>query len=313
MLSTTLSPERWTKIAIAVVVALTVAVIFRNTFIYLMFKWHMEEYSHGWLIPPISAYLIWRRKALLSGLPRDGAWMGFALVVLGLLLFFLTFFLTVVGADAYALVIVIAGLVMAALGWRGFKVALIPVALLFLMNPLPSFWYHNLSSELQLLSSQLGVAIMRIFGVSVFLQGNVIDLGDYKLQVAEACSGLRYLFPLMTLGALIAYMFETRNWIRWLLFVSTIPITVVMNSIRIGVIGVLVDQYGIAQAEGFLHQFEGWVIFMVCFATLLLEGRLLLWLSGDRRKLREVLGFEVQQPTAVTQPVTQASVSVSQY
>jgi exosortase D (VPLPA-CTERM-specific) len=292
MLSSKLSPERWTRIAMAGVVALAMGVLFHKTFQYLVFKWHMEEYSHGWLIPPITAYLLWRRRKLLVGLSRHGAWMGFALVVLGLLLFFLTFFLTIVGADAYALMIVIVGLALATLGWQGFKVALVPIALLFLAIPLPQFWYFNLSSELQLISSQLGVAIMRIFGVSVFLQGNVIDLGDYKLQVAEACSGLRYLFPLMTLGALIAYLFHGRTWMRWVLFVSTVPITVIMNSVRIGAIGVLVDRFGIAQAEGFLHDFEGWAIFMVCFFVLLVEGRVLLWVSGDRRPMRQVLGFD---------------------
>lgn len=294
--------ERWPQIALAASVLVVLGVLFHNTFHYLVFKWHMEEYSHGWLIPPISAYLLWRRRAQLAGLPRDGAWMGFALVVLGLLLFFLTFFITVVGADAYAMMVVVVGLALATLGWQGFRVAMVPIALLFLMIPLPQFWYFNLSSELQLLSSQLGVAIMRVFGVSVFLQGNVIDLGDYKLQVAEACSGLRYLFPLMTLGALVAYLFDGRTWMRWVLFVSTAPITVIMNSVRIGAIGILVDQFGIAQAEGFLHAFEGWVIFMVCFFTLLLEGRVLLWMGGDRRPLRQVLGFDHEPLTAVPTP-----------
>jgi exosortase D (VPLPA-CTERM-specific) len=132
---------------------------------------------------------------------------------------------------------------------------------------------------------------MRAFGVSVFLEGNVIDLGDYKLQVAEACSGVRYLFPLMTLGAIVAYVFKGKSWARWCLFLSTIPITLLMNGLRIGLIGVLVDRFGIAQAEGFLHQFEGWVLFMACTALLLGEGWLLLRLSGDRRPIGQVIDF----------------------
>jgi len=128
--------------------------------------------------------------------------------------------------------------------------------------------------------------------VSVFLEGNVIDLGTYKLQVAEACSGLRYLFPLMTLGVIIAYLFRGPIWMRWWLFLSTVPITVVMNSFRIGAIGVLVDRYGIAQAEGFLHYFEGWVVFMACFLVVIAEGWLLLRLTGVRRSLGELLAFE---------------------
>lgn len=302
MLNSKLWAERWPQLAAVALAAVTLTVLFQNTFGYLYANWHREEYSHGFLIPPLSAYLLWQRRALLQRVPLEGSWGGFGLVVLGLALFFLNFFATINGADAYALVIVIAGFALATLGWQGFKVALVPIALLLLMDPLPTFWYNNLSSELQLLSSQIGVAIMRACNVSVFLEGNVIDLGDYKLQVAEACSGLRYLFPLMTLGAVVAYLFKGKPWTRWCIFVSTIPITVLMNSVRIGIIGVLVDHFGIAQAEGFLHQFEGWVIFMVCFALLLLECKLLLCVSRDRRPLTEVMGFHAAPVGQVAQP-----------
>ena len=127
------------------------------------------------------------------------------------------------------------------------------------MIPLPEFVLANLSTRLQLLSSQLGVAFIRLFDISVFVEGNVIDLGGYKLQVAEACSGLRYLFPLMTLGFLMACFYKGARWKRVVLFLSSIPITVLMNSIRIGIIGVTVERWGIRMAEGFLHDFRaGW-------------------------------------------------------
>ncbi|HUN24789.1 MAG TPA: VPLPA-CTERM-specific exosortase XrtD [Steroidobacteraceae bacterium] len=294
--------ERWPLLAVAALAAVVVTILFHRTLDYLYANWHREEYSHGFLIPPLSAYLVWRRRALLQRVSREGSWAGFVLVVLGISLYVLTFFATVVGADAYALVVVIAGFALAVLGWQGFRVALVPIALLLLMNPLPTFWYNNLSSELQLVSSQLGVAIMRVFDVSVFLDGNVIDLGDYKLQVAEACSGLRYLFPLMTLGAVIAYLYKGKPWTRWLVFVSSLPITVLMNSIRIGIIGILVDRFGIAQAEGFLHQFEGWAIFMACVGLLLLECRLLLRVTGDPRPLMQVIAFEGPAVRVVVRP-----------
>jgi exosortase D (VPLPA-CTERM-specific) len=139
------------------------------------------------------------------------------------------------------------------------------------MIPLPNFLYNNLSQQLQLISSELGVWVIRQFGVSVFLEGNVIDLGAYKLQVVEACSGLRYLFPLMSFGFLIAYVYRGPTWQRWLIFLSTLPITVLMNSFRIGVIGVTVKHWGTAAADGFLHDFEGWVVFMACVALLCIE------------------------------------------
>ena len=284
--------NHWPQLLALLLGAVLLGVIFQSTFVYLYYNWHREEYSHGFLIPPISAYLLWQRRAALRSLPFRGSWLGFAIVLLGLALFLLNCFFTVMGADAYALVIVIVGLALAMLGWQAFKVVAVPLGLLFLMNPLPTFWYNNLSDQLQLLSSELGAGLIRLCGISVLLEGNVIDLGTYKLQVAEACSGLRYLFPLMTLGAVVAYLFEARAWARWLLFLSTIPVTVLMNSLRIGVIGILVDRFGIEQAEGFLHQFEGWLIFMACFAVLLLLAKLLLRVSGDRRSLRQAMGLQ---------------------
>ena len=117
--------------------------------------------------------------------------------------------------------------------------------------------------------------MISFFGVPVFLDGNVIDLGVFQLQVAEACSGLRYLFPLMSFGFLFAVLYKGPAWHKAILFLSALPITVLMNSFRIGVIGVLVDRYGIEQAEGFLHTFEGWIIFVACIAILYLEAVLL--------------------------------------
>jgi exosortase D (VPLPA-CTERM-specific) len=149
---------------------------------------------------------------------------------------------------------------------------------------------------MQLVSSQLGVAVIRLLGISVFLEGNVIDLGIYKLQVAEACNGLRYLFPLTALGFIAAYLFKAALWKRALLFLSTIPITILMNSFRIAVIGVLVDRWGISMAEGFLHDFEGWVIFMACTGVLVVEMWVLARIGGKPRSLREVFALELPAP-----------------
>jgi exosortase D (VPLPA-CTERM-specific) len=270
-----------------------VILLFQQTFTYLYAVWQFDEYSQGFLIPFVSGYLLWQRRRLLQQVEFRSSWLGVAVAALGVAIYFLGAVASITTVDTYAFVIVLLGTALAFMGWQAFRIALVPLALLFLMNPIPNFFYYNLSAELQLISSQLGVAFMRLCGVSVFLQGNVIDLGSYQLQVAEACSGLRYLFPLMTLGVIIAYLFKGPVWIRWLLFLSTVPITVLMNSFRVGVIGVLVDRYGSAQAEGFLHLFEGWVIFMICVLLLLGEGWLLLRLTGTRRSLRDLLAFEL--------------------
>jgi exosortase D (VPLPA-CTERM-specific) len=171
------------------------------------------------------------------------------------------------------------------------------------MVPLPPFIYNNLSGKLQLISSLLGVEVIRWFGISVYLEGNVIDLGDYKLQVVEACNGLRYLFPLMSLAFLAAYLYRVEFWKRVVVFLTSIPITVLMNSFRIGVIGVLVNNWGHDQADGFLHYFEGWVVFMACLLILLLEMTLLAKIGGTRWRLRDVFGMETTKPKALLEGV----------
>ena len=175
----------------------------------------------------------------------------------------------------------------------------VPLVYLVFMIPIPPFLQNKLSGLLQLWSSALGVSVIELFGISVYLEGNVIDLGNYQLQVVEACNGLRYLYPLASFGFLLAYMYQAPLWQRAFIFLSSIPITVLMNSFRIGVIGVLVEHYGIAHAEGFLHDFEGWVVFMACVAILLAEMWLLARLTGDRRPWAEIFRLDLHGEVSV--------------
>jgi exosortase D (VPLPA-CTERM-specific) len=138
---------------------------------------------------------------------------------------------------------------------------------------------------------------MRLFDISVYIEGNVIDLGGYKLQVAEACDGLRYLFPLMTLGFLMAYFYKGALWKRVLLFLSSVPITIIMNSWRIGTIGIMVEHWGIGMAEGFLHEFQGWMVFMLSAALLLGEIALLNSIGRESGTWRQLFGVEFPAPT----------------
>jgi exosortase D (VPLPA-CTERM-specific) len=167
-------------------------------------------------------------------------------------------------------IVALIGIVLGLGGYSLLKVTLVPIAFLIFAIPMPYFIDAVLSWRLQIISSELGVAFIRLFQIPVFLEGNVIDLGQYKLQVVEACSGLRYLYPLMSLGFLAAYFFQAPLWQRALVFLSTIPITILMNSLRIGVVGIMVDNFGPQDADGFLHMFEGWIIFLAC--AILLVG-----------------------------------------
>ena len=233
--------------------------------------WNRDEYSHGYMIPLVAVFLLLQKWDALRDVAIKGQAYGVPILLVGVFLFFLGELSSIFTIIQYGFLVALFGCVVSVLGLTGTRLIWASLFYLFFMVPLPGFVYNNLSSQLQLISSELGVAFLRMVGVSVFLEGNVIDLGIYKLQVVEACSGLRYLFPLTSFGFLIAYIYRGPVWQKIIIFLSTIPITVLMNSFRIGVIGVTVDIWGIEMAEGFLHDFEGWAVFMACLAVLLLE------------------------------------------
>jgi exosortase D (VPLPA-CTERM-specific) len=296
----------WGLLAVAVIVGLLSLWPFWDG-LTRMWGWWVDqpEYSHGLLIPPVAVFLMWQQKDRLERIPFTANWWGVALVVLGGALLVVGQLGTVYTAVQYAYVITVYGLVLSFLGWTAFRLIAVPLLILLFMIPLPEFVMNNLSTKLQLLSSQLGVDFMRVFGISVFLEGNVIDLGGYKLQVAEACSGMRYLFPLMTLGFLMAYFYKGAFWKRVLLFLSSIPITVLMNSVRVGTIGVMVEHWGIEMAEGFLHEFQGWMIFMVSMVLMLGEIAVLNRFGREAGNWRQLFGVELPAPTPSGSPVRQ--------
>ena len=255
-----------------------------------------EEYGYAYIIPFITLYFVWSNSGKLQKHRVSPSYVGLLGLLLGLLLIMLGTLSATHSIAQYGFVISLLGLSLSLIGWMSFKYIAGPMLLLFLMVPLPAFVFNNLSAELQLISSQIGVAVIRAFGISVFLEGNVIDLGRYQLQVVEACSGLRYLFPLISLSIIAAFMYRAAMWKRIIVVLSSIPITVLMNSFRIGVIGVLVEYYGVEQAEGFLHDFEGWIVFMACVGLLLLEMWILVAFGRNKQSLSDVFAIEFPEP-----------------
>ena len=292
-----------------VVVAALVGFLFSNGLRVMVIWWDQPAYSYGYLIPFITFFLIWQKKDQLEQLPFDGSWIGVLVVAMGLLLFFAGDLGTLYNVIQYAFLVVTVGVVLAVLGLKAFRVVWVPLTILLFMIPLPNFLFFNLTQQLQLISSQLGVWVIRLFNVPVFLQGNVIDLGVFQLQVARACSGLRYLFPLMTLGYIAAYFFKGPFWKRVIIFLSSMPITVLMNSFRVGMIGVLVHYWGISMAQGFLHAFEGWLIFMACIGILVIEMWALARVGRTQMPLREAFGLVFPAPTPSDATIRNRAVS----
>lgn len=292
------------RLGLAALMLLALTIGFWGGLENLYTRWmQREEYSHGFFIPLLTLWMLWdRRDALLASVGKP-SWLG--LFGLGL-----SAGLLVVGELSAIFILLHGGFVIALMslvlvlgGLTLLRASFIPLFFLFFAIPTPYFIDAQLSWGLQLISSEIGVALLRLFQISVYLEGNVIDLGLYQLQVVEACSGLRYLYPLLSLGFLAAYMFVAPLWQRALVFFSVIPITIFMNSFRIAVIGVLVNAYGTSMAEGFLHFFEGWVIFMGCAALLLFE----IWLIdriGQRRPIADLLQLPLIKPVIPAQSAT---------
>lgn len=258
--------------------------------------WSTAEYSHGPLIPIISLYLFLRelrRSPQPDPNARDG-WPGIAVIVGALCLALLGNLMRVPDIVTYAFIFWVSGVVLAVFGWRRGRLHQLPVFHLIFMLPLPQILYWKLTIFLQWVSSVIGVWIVSLAGVAVYLEGNVIDLGVYKLQVAEACSGLRYLFPILSFSYLFAILYRGPFWHKIVLLLSAAPITVLMNSFRIGVIGILVDRYGIEQAEGFLHFFEGWVVFLICVGILFLMAIALQRLSPNPLPLADAIDLDFE-------------------
>lgn len=280
----------WALLIFAFAVAL---IPFYDVLAGLFNVWNMQpEYSHGVLIPIISVFLIWRERDALTRTDFRGSWWGLPLLLVGVAMWWIAQLSTIYVIGQYAFLLVLYGLVLALVGPAVFGRLKMPLLILLFAIPLPAFFANTLSLRLQLLSSALGVDVIRLFGISVFLDGNIIDLGPFKLQVVEACNGLRYLFPLMTLAFILAYLFRAPTWKRVVLFLASIPVAILLNSLRIGLIGVTVEYWGVRMAEGVLHDFEGWVVFMISLAVLLLFAAVLTRIGNPGARLRGSLALD---------------------
>lgn len=228
-----------------------------------------DNYSHGFLIVPIAGYLVWERWGALRAATRAPSVVGLVAVVLGLLLLVAG----TLGAEMFltrvSLLGILAGGVLYVLGWRHFRILLFPLLFLVLMIPIPAILFNQIAFPLQLIASRVGAAGLSALDIPVLREGNVIVLATITLEVAEACSGIRSLVSLLTLGIVLGYFMDSRFWARTTIALATIPIAVISNGFRVAGTGVAAHYYGNAAAEGFMHTFSGWLIFVVATALLL--------------------------------------------
>jgi exosortase A len=233
------------------------------------------DYSHGFLVPLLSAYFIWERRWILSRIKWQSSWLGIVFLLIGLCLFFIGN----IGAELFlmrfSMIVVITGIVWYLFGFVYMRTLLFPIMFLLFMIPLPAIILNTITFPLQLLAAKLSTSSLQMIGLPVYREGNIIFLPHTTLEIVEACSGIRSLVSLAALTVVFAYVTQSHVYKRGILMVSAVPIALAANAFRIWGTGVLAYLYGTKAAEGFYHVFAGWLVFVVAFILLLVEGLIL--------------------------------------
>jgi exosortase len=233
-----------------------------------------ENMGHGFFVPLVAGYIAWQRKDLLLSTPRNPTKWGLVIVIwAGLQALAAT-----LGAEIFtarlAFIMAIFGIVLFVGGRPWLKILLFPLVLLLFMIPIPQILYARLTLSLQMLASELGEFLIGAMGIPVIRTGNLLQLPSQTLDIADACSGIRSLLSLGFLSLVYAYFTDKRPWMRWALLIATVPIAIAANAIRVAVTGLL-SEINTKLAQGAYHEMEGYVVFIVALAALLVTHRLI--------------------------------------
>ncbi|WP_373087844.1 VPLPA-CTERM-specific exosortase XrtD [Sneathiella sp.] len=260
----------WTRILLAILLG-AILILYIPDGEILWADWmNMEEFSHGPLMLAVSLYLLWARRALLDSNDSRGNWLGVFCCLLAGFVYALAVKAGIENVRHLSLFLMILGLFLIFGGLTYGRYILPSLVLLPFVVPPPAFLNANLTYGLQLLSTDMSVSMLRAVGLSVFQDGNIIDMGTIKLAVVEACAGLRYLYPMIGLGVLAAMLFDIPLWKRGLFVVLAAVVSVIMNSVRIFLTGAFAEWSDTQVSDGFFHLFEGWVFFLFSFVVMLI-------------------------------------------
>jgi exosortase len=235
--------------------------------------WRDPNFSHGFFVPLFAGFVLWQERNRLARVKVQPAWSGALILGLGLCVLILGQMGAEIFLSRVSLLIVLAGLTVLFLGWSFFRAVLFPWAFLVLMIPIPAIVFNQITFPLQLLASKVASATLPWLGVPVLREGNVIVLPAMALEVADACSGIRSLMSLATLAVIYGYLMERSTSLRVLLALAALPIAVAANSLRVVGTGLLVQYWDPDKAQGFFHEFQGWLMFVASLVMLYLLHR----------------------------------------
>ena len=235
--------------------------------------WHDPNFSHSFFVPLFAAFVVWQERSSLALLTPQPSWWGLPLLGFGLCVLVLGQMGAELFLSRFSLLIVLAGLIVFFLGWNFFGALLFPWAFLVLMIPIPAIVFNQITFPLQLLASKVASTTLPWLGVPVLREGNVLILPAMPLEVADACSGIRSLMSLATLAVIYSYLMERSNFLRVVLVLASIPIAVAANSLRIVITGLLVQYWDPDKAQGFFHEFQGWLMFVASLSMIYILHR----------------------------------------
>ena len=263
----TLDPK---KLGVTALLLLGLALVYWQVFSKLIYDWgHDDNYSHGFLIIPIALYFVWERLGRLQALSPQPTWFGLVVFTGGILVLLAG----LLGAELFlsriSIIGVLAGMILFLFGWAHLRALVFPLSFLLLMIPLPAIIFNQIAFPLQILASRAGEFAISSANIPVLREGNVLVLANTTLEVAEACSGIRSLISLLALGIVFGYFADSRGWVRTAIALSTVPVAIISNGARVAGTGIAASKWGPSVAEGFFHEFSGWVVFMVAFALML--------------------------------------------
>ncbi len=229
-----------------------------------------EDMAHGFVVPFVIAWIIWRQRDQWRKLPAQPTWWGAAPLALAASLDFAGALGVGLFARSLAFLISIAGAVLCFGGWAWLRAWAFPFVLALFMLPKLAIVYNQVTLPLQLLATRLAAAILTTTGFAVIRDGNILNVAGHQIQVVEACDGIRYLIPLAFTALVLAYLADSSIWMRAALFLAAIPLAVIANGIRVAAVAPIP-----ALLTGPLHALTGWIIFLVCLAGLEFTRRLI--------------------------------------
>ena len=228
-----------------------------------------EDMSHGFLVPIVILWIVWRERDRWRVLDAKPAAWGFALLASAAALQFTGVLGVGLFAGSLAFLISVAGAVLCLGGFAWLQAMAFPLLLAVFMLPKLAVVYNQVTLPLQLVASQMAAGMLTVAGIGVIREGNILDVGGHRVAVMEACNGIRYLLSLGFMGVVFGYLSDSKPWMRIALLAAAVPVAILANAVRVAA-----SSWLPSLDAGVPHQVSGWFIFVLCLATLILFRQL---------------------------------------